>query len=358
MVELAEIIRIHGPAYLAQYGDRMPDQHLKAMQDIVQCRTEALGGQVYFCETCKEYQYSYHSCRNRHCPKCQNEAAEEWLQNQRDLLLPVPHFMVSFTLPVELRELARSHQKLIYHLLFQASSAALQKLADDPRFVGGKLGMVGILQTWTRDLRYHPHIHYILPGGGLSPAGKWIPARTTFLLPVQALSVLFRAKFRDALKKTNLYHHVPKQVWQKDWVVHAQPVGSGHEAFQYLAPYIFRVALCNNHILKLEHGKVTFQYKESHTGKRKTQTIPAEEFIRRFLQHILPHRFVKVRYYGLFASTNRPLLTTVRQLLAPQTVPTDQKTTPKEKTAPRCCPNCGTMMTLVEEIPRKRKKPP
>ena len=146
------------------------------------------------------------------------------------------------------------------------------------------------------------------------------------------------------------YHRSPDEL--------SEPVGSGQEAFQYLAPYIFRVALCNNHILKLEHGKVTFQYKESHTGKRNTQTIPAEEFIRRFLQHILPHRFVKVRYYGLFASRNRPRLTTVRLLLAPQNVPTDQKTTPKEKTAARCCPNCGTMMTLVEEIPRKRKKPP
>ena len=357
MVELAEIFRIHGPAYLAKYGDRMPDQHLKAMLDIVQCRTEALGGQVYFCEHCGEYHYSYHSCRNRHCPKCQNDAAEEWLQNQSDLLLPVPHFMVSFTLPDELRELARSHQKLIYHLLFQASSAALQTLAQDPRFVGGKLGMVGVLQTWTRDLRYHPHIHYIIPGGGLSPTGEWMPARTTFLMPVQALSIIFRAKFRDALKKTNLYLDVPNQVWQKDWVVHCQPVGSGQEAFQYLAPYIFRVALCNNHILKLEHGEVTFQYKDPHTGKLKTQTIPAEEFIRRFLQHILPHRFVKVRYYGLFASTNRPLLTTVRQQLATQTAPTAQKTTPKEKTTGRC-PNCGNIMTIVGELPRKRGKPP
>ena len=357
MVELADIFRIHGPAYLAKYGDRMPHQHLKAMQDIVHCRTEVLGGQVYFCEHCKEYQYSYHSCRNRHCPKCQNEAAEEWLQTQSDLLLPVPHFMVSFTLPEELRELARSHQKLIYKLLFQASSAALQKLAEDPRYVGGKLGMVGVLQTWTRDLRYHPHVHYIIPGGGLSPTGKWFPARTTFLMPVQALSVIFRAKFRDALKKTNLYPDVPKQVWQKDWVVHCQPVGPGQEAFQYLAPYIFRVALCNNHILKLEDGMVTFQYKDAHTGKLKTQTIPAEEFIRRFLQHILPHRVVKVRYYGLFASTNRPLLTNVRQQLATQIVPTDQ-TTPKEKTAARCCPNCGNRMTLVEQLPRKRRKPP
>ena len=358
MVELAEIFRIHTPEYLAKYSDRMPIQHRKAIRDIVRCRTEALGGQVYYCGSCEAYHYSYHSCRNRHCPKCQNDAAEEWLHKQSDLLLPGVHFMVSFTLPEELRELARSHQKLLYKLLFQASSAALQKLAQDPRYVGGKLGMVGVLQTWTRELRYHPHVHYIIPGGGLSPSGKWRPARNTFLMPVQALSVIFRAKFRDALKKTDLYPDIPKQVWQKDWVVHSQPVGSGQQAFQYLAPYIFRVALCNNHILKFEHGKVTFQYRDAHTKMLHTQTIAAEKFIRRFLQHILPHRFVKVRYYGLFASTNRPLLTTVRQQLTTQVVPTKQKTTPKEKTTIPRCPKCGGRMTLVEELPRRRRKPP
>jgi hypothetical protein len=185
------------------------------------------------------------------------------LQEQQSLLLPVTHFLVTFTLPAELRAVARSNQKTIYNLLFRASSAALQQLALDPRFVGGRLGMVGVLHTWTRQLLYHPHIHYIVTGGGLTADGRWRSSRPDFLVPVKALSGIFRAKLRDALKKTDLFAQVETPLWGKDWVVHSEPVGSGAQAFQYLAPYIFRVALSNNRLRKLEQGQVTFSYKES-----------------------------------------------------------------------------------------------
>jgi hypothetical protein len=162
MLELADIFRLHGPDYRAKFGARMLPSHRRAMQDIEQCRTKAFGGQLYYCAPCDEQRYSYHSCKNRHCPKCQNGQANQWLEEQKSLLLPVPYFMVTFTLPAELRAVARSNQQLLYNLLFRTSSQALLQLAQDPRFVGGRLGMLGVLQTWTRDLRYHPHIHYIV----------------------------------------------------------------------------------------------------------------------------------------------------------------------------------------------------
>src|SRR5712691_4108581 len=319
MVELAEIFRLHGPQYRAQFGARMLPSHLRAMQDIETCRTASLGGQLYYCAHCDEQRYSYHSCKNRHCPKCQNDQANDWLKEQQSLLLPVTHFLVTFTLPAELRALARSNQKTIYNLLFRASAAALLQLAQDPRCVGARLGMVGVLHTWTRQLLYHPHVHYIVTGGGLTPDGRWHSARKDFLVPVKALSPIFRAKFRDALKQTELFAQVPAQVWHKDWVVHSEPVGSGQQAFQYLAPYIFRVALSNNRLRSLQQGAVTFTYKESATDQLKRCTVTAEEFIRRFLQHVLPSRFIKVRYYGLLSPAHRQLLQKARLLLSATT---------------------------------------
>jgi hypothetical protein len=331
------------------------------MEDIEQCRTEALGGHAYYCQTCDEHHYSYHSCNNRHCPKCQNHQAEEWLASQRDLLLPVVHFMVTFTLPDELRTLARSHQKALYNILFRSSATALQALARDPRFIGGIIGMMGVLQTWRRDMGYHPHIHYLVPGGGLSCDGsKWISCRDNFLLPDKPLAILFRAKFRDELEKTDLILQVNPEVWKKDWVVDCEPVGSGEEASRYLAPYIFRVAITNNRIRKLEQGEVTFEYKQSATGELKSSTIKAEEFIRRFLSHVLPDGFIKVRYYGFMASGNRHLLERVRCLLGAD--PAD----PREKSSldfkeqadlPRC-PKCGSILILVDTIKPGSRQPP
>jgi ribosomal protein L37AE/L43A len=355
MVEVAEIFRLHGPAYREKFGNRMLPSHRRAMQDIELCRTASLGGQLYFCPQCQEQRYSYHSCKNRHCPKCQNEQANDWLKQQKELLLPTHHFLVTFTLPAELRALARSHQKTIYNLLFRASSAALQQLAQDPRFVGGRLGMVGVLHTWTRQLLFHPHVHYIVTGGGLTDDGRWRSSRQDFLVPVKALSPIFRAKFRDALKQTELFAQIPAQVWQKDWVVHSAPVGSGQQAFQYLAPYIFRVAISNNRLRSLEHGVVTFSYKESATDQLKRCTVTAEEFIRRFLQHVLPNRFIKVRYYGLLSPAHRQLLLKARQLLSTTTSKLkrqDVKTT--ESLALLSCPHCGGPLTLLAPIARGR----
>ena len=361
MVEIADIFRLHGPAYRAKFRDRMPPSHLRTMDAIEHCRTEALGGQLYFCDQCQERLYSYHSCQNRHCPKCQNDQANEWLDNQKDLLLPVGYFMVTFTLPEELRSVARSHQQVIYNSLFRASSEALLELASDPRFVGGKIGAVGVLHTWTRDLFYHPHVHYIATGGGLSADGRWLQSRQDFLVHVKPLSILFRAKFRDLLKQSDLFHLLDQQVWRKDWVVHSQPVGSGETAFKYLAPYIFRVAISNRRILALEDGQVTFSYKDSATDQTRFSTIPAEEFIRRFLQHVLPKGFVKVRYYGLLAASNRHLLDQARQLLtnaASHSNSSDSDCQRKDTGEPPCCPKCGATLRLVESLQPKTRWPP
>ena len=355
MVEVAEIFRLHGPTYREKFGNRMLPSHLRAMQDIEQCRTASLGGQLYYCAQCDQQRYSYHSCKNRHCPKCQNQQANEWLQQQKDLLLPTHHFLVTFTLPAELRPVARSHQKTIYNLLFRASSAALQQLAQDPRFVGGRVGMVGVLHTWTRQLLYHPHVHYLVTGGGLTDDGHWRSSRKNFLVPVKALSPIFRAKFRDALKQTELFTQIPSRIWRKDWVVHSEPVGSGQQAFQYLAPYIFRVAISNNRLRSLEHGAVTFAYKESATDQLKHCTLTAEEFIRRFLQHVLPPRFIKVRYYGLLSPAYRQLLLKARQLLSTTTSKLkSQEVKTANSLGPLSCPHCSGPLTLLAPIARGR----
>ena len=358
MLEVADIFRLHGPDYRAHFGHRMLPSHHRAMQDIEQCRTPSLGGQLYYCAQCHEQRYSYHSCKNRHCPKCQNEQANDWLAAQQALLLPTHHFLVTFTLPAELRAIARSNQKTIYNLLFRTSSAALLQLAQDPRFVGVRPGMVGVLHTWTRQLLYHPHVHYLVTGGGLTADRRWRSSRKDFLVPVKALSPIFRAKFRDQLKKTELFAQVPPRVWQKDWVVHCEPVGSGAQAFQYLAPYIFRVAISNNRLRQLENGNLTFSYKESATDQLRHSTLTAEEFIRRFLQHVLPPRFIKVRYYGLLSPAHRQLLQKARQLLSNTTSKlkrADLK--PTHPLAPLSCPHCGGPLSLLSPLAPKGRAP-
>jgi ribosomal protein L37AE/L43A len=356
LLEVADILRLHGPEYRAKFGARMLPSHRRAMQDIETCRTAALGGQLYYCAQCQEQRYSYHSCKNRHCPKCQNDQANDWLQAQKELLLPTHHFLVTFTLPAELRPLARSNQKTIYNLLFRASSQALLKLAQDERFVGGRLGMVGVLHTWTRQLLYHPHVHYLVTGGGLSADGRWRASRPDFLVHEKPLALIFRAKLRDQLKNLALGPQVDQRVWKKRWVVDCEAVGTGEAAFKYLAPYIFRVALSNNRLRHLENGQVTFAYKESASDQLKHCTISAEEFIRRFLQHVLPKRFIKVRYYGLLSPAQRHLLRQARQLLTAdsgQLLKSEvEKTT--QPPAPLTCPHCGGPLTLLAPIPRGR----
>jgi len=357
MVEMAEIIRRYGPQYRTKYGEKMLPSHRQAMRAIERCRTPALGGHVYHCEECEETEYHYHSCRNRHCPKCQNGKAQEWLEKQQDLLPATSYFMLTFTLPSELRRVARSHQMLFYHLLFRTSADAVQKLAHDPRFVGGRMGMVGVLHTWGRNLSYHPHVHYVVPAGGLTADGTWHPSRKTFLLPVKALSKVFRAKFRDALRKCDPdnFAEIPAEVWEKEWVVHTQPVGNGLRALKYLAPYIFRVAISNNRIERLANGKVTFRYRTTDSGTLSTCILPAGEFIRRFLQHVLPKGFVKVRYFGFLASGCRPQLAALRQqlgsLAADQPSDSDVDSGDEPSVEPDSsngaavlCPSCGRPM--------------
>ncbi len=373
MVEVADIFRRYGPQYRAKYGGKMLPSHRQAMGAIERCRTAALGGHAYTCESCGETQYQYHSCRNRHCPKCQNDKAYQWLEKQQDLLLPVPYFLLTVTLPSELRGVARSHQKQVYDLFFRTSAEAIQKLAGDPRFVGGQIGLVGVLHTWGRNLSYHPHIHFLIPGGGWATDGEiWLPARNNFLLPVKALSRIVRAKFRDALRQTPLFDLVPASVWRQAWVVHCKPVGNGLPALKYLAPYIFRVAISNNRILKMDDGQVTFRYRASDTGKLRTCTLPAEEFIRRFLQHVLPKGFVKVRYYGFLAPGCRQRLASIRQQLdnppAGQASDLDNGTDAESQTEDHpaddpvpnptlLCPSCGQVMQR-RLIPRPQGRCP
>ena len=241
-MELSDVFREFGTEYIEKFGDKIPQIHLKAIRDILACRTPVMGGQTYYCEVCGEYQFSYHSCKNRHCPKCQHEAGQEWLEKQMDLLLPVNYFLVTITIPEELRSIISSNQRLMYSILFKSAAESLKKLALDPKFIGGEIGMVGILHTWTRDMFFHPHIHFIIPGGSYDKErNEWYKVKHKFLVPVKALSKIFRAKFQDEMKKKNLLNSIPKAVWKKRFVTHSEPVGKGETAIKYLAPYIYPV---------------------------------------------------------------------------------------------------------------------
>jgi hypothetical protein len=366
MSTLADIVQQYGAAYEAQFGARLLPSHRRTLRDIAHCRTAALGGHLYACEACGETHYQYHSCQNRHCPQCQHQLGKQWLAKQQDLLLPVPYFMVTFTLPAALHDVARQQQKIVYNILFRASAAALQTLAWDPRYIGGQIGMVGVLHTWGRNLTYHPHVHYVVPAGGLSSDGEqWLAARRNFLVPVKALSILFRAKVRDALKRTELFDQVPVEIWQQAWVVHCKPVGKGEGALKYLAPYIFRVAISNRRILKVADSKVTFRYRESDTGRWRTCTLMAEEFLRRFLQHVLPKGFVKVRYYGLFSPSLRHQLPLIWLVLAVPEEALDTKHEANSATEPidpavnmLACPRCGQIMHWVKRLRPFGRCPP
>ncbi len=348
MVEMADIFRQYGADYRQKYGKQIPTNHLKVMQDIENCRTATLGGQLFECSNCHELEYSYHSCMNRHCPKCQNDQAQQWLVKEQQRLLPVPYFLVTFTIPQQLRRLARSHQKLFYTILFQTSYQAMKKLAADPKYIGATIGCVAVLHTWSRTLAYHPHVHYLVPAGGLAgDQSKWIPASNKFFVPVKALSKIFRAMFRQALKQADpkLFQSIPKTVWYQDWVVHCKAAGNGQSVLKYFAPYIFRIAISNNRLVKLEQDRFTFRYKNPQTNKWDTMSLQVMEFIRRFLQHVLPRGFKKVRHYGFLSSKNKPLLVLLQYILGtvdfdPEEQPADQPYTP-------VFPKCGKPMKRV-----------
>jgi len=348
MVEIADIFRRYGDDYQAKFGDRMLTSHKKAMEKIVRCRTKEMGGKVYVCPDYHETAYKYHSCMNRHCPKCQNNNAQKWLDKERKRLIDVEYFFVTFTLPKELRPIARSNQRLFYSQMFAASWSAMKKLAFDPRFIGGLIGALAILHTWTRMLIYHPHIHFLVPAGGISDNHKvWLPAQQKFFLPVRALSEIYRAMFRDALKKKDpqLFKTIPKKVWFKEWVVHCKPAGNGNAVLKYFAPYVFRVAISNKRIIKLEKDQVTFVYKDQKTKQWLPLKLHVFEFMRRFLQHVLPKGFKKVRHYGFLSSKYKLLLATLQYCLGSVENENEEKTEPKPDRP--CCSICGKEMILM-----------
>jgi hypothetical protein len=373
-VELARILRAAGPEYLRRFGERMPPSHRRALRDLARCRTAELGGSVYDCADCGERHYAYHSCRNRHCPTCQHDRAQAWLERTRARLLPCEHYLLTFTLPAELRALARSRQTLVYDLLLREAAASLQALADDPRWVGGRLAVLAVLHTWSRSLAYHPHVHLLVTAGGLSPDGAaWVkPAHPRFLVPGYMLSQCFRGRVRRALVRAGLSSEVPPEVWKKGWNVHVQRIGSGEHAALYLSRYVYRVALTNERIERFHEGRVTFRYLDARSGRTRRITLPALDFIARFLQHVLPRGFVKVRAYGLLSPGLREDLDRARALLegARRRDAEDREgragaedaalalAEAAPAAAPRRCPACGTgRLVLVGPLPRSRAPP-
>jgi hypothetical protein len=351
MIELAGIFRRSGPDYRATFGAQMPPAHLRAMQDIEQCRTESLGGQMSHGEPCRDDHDSSHSCKHRHCPTCQNDQAEQWLERQQNVLLPVTHVLGTFTRPEELRGLARSHQQTLYNLLLRASSTAFQALALDPRGIGGRIALMGGLHPWTHALRYHPHVHDIATGGGLAAEGHWRPSRPDFLVPVKPLAVLFRTQFRDGLQQPALDPRVDEPVWHKEWVVHGEPVGRGQEALRYLARSLCRVALSPHRLRTLAEGQGPLQEKASATAQGKTWTVTAEACMRRLLPHVLPARCVTGRSDGLRSPGSRRLLNEASQVLGGRVVATKTSGTGgtvKAPTAAPRCPRCGSPWGLLD----------
>jgi len=362
-MDIAKIFQENISSYIQQFGRKIPFNHLKAINAIINCRNSTMGGEVYFCEECKTYHYSYHSCQNRHCPKCQSSASSEWMKKQMNKLLPVKYYLVTFTIPQELYSVFRSNQKLCYSLLFKSASEALQVLLSDPKYAGGIGGMTSILHTWTRQTHYHPHIHFIVPGGAFDAfRNEWKSCHHSFLVPVKALSKIYRAKLRDLLKSKDLklFNSIPKAVWQMKFITHSEPVGKGASALKYLSNYVYRIAISNNRIVKYENGMVTFQYKESKTNETKYQTVTALEFMQRFLQHVLPDGFQKVRYYGFMCSAAKALFEQVRLVLSGTKQKPEVKTAVprKPQRAANVCPDCSGIMKKVMICYRKKRAPP
>jgi len=362
VVELADIFRDAGPAYVQRFGDRLLPSHRRVLRDVVNCRTPALGGQLFLCQRCGHGHSVYHSCRNRHCPKCQGGESELWLARQRDLLLPCEYGFATCTLPAELRKIARSHQRTVYSILMREAAHALLELTADRLFVGGLIGIMAVLQTWTQLLIFHPHVHMLFPIGGLD-AETWVkPRKRTYILPGYGLAARFRERTELAFRKAGLYDLVPRRVWCKPWVANVKRVGTGEKALLYLSRYVFRIAISNQRIHAFDGQTVTFSGK-SQDGVTARYTLDSQEFIRRYLQHVLPRNFVKIRYYGLWAPACRKRLAVARSILEhhlnaigkppPQPSVNDSDTTLTPK-----CPNCGSRYRHPPlKIPRPRAPP-
>jgi hypothetical protein len=375
-IEVADVLRTAGPAYRLAHAGHLSLHQLKIMSAIEQCRTAAMGGHVEACEDCGHWRVAYNSCRNRHCPKCQGAAARTWLADREADLLPVGYFHVVFTLPAEVGAIAFHNKALIYDLLFRAAAETMQIIAADPKHLGARIGITAVLHTWGSALTHHPHIHMIVPGGGIALDGtRWVSARPAFLLPVRVLGALFRRLFLTRLlalydagqlaffgsmahlaeRRAFLRHLSP--VRKKRWVVYAKPPFAGPEAvLAYLSRYTHRVAISNSRLIRFDEGGVAFRYKDYRRGgadRQQVMTLGADEFIRRFLLHDLPKGFHRIRHYGLLASgTRKDSLERARQLLAvaPPAVD-DMPAEPPDARPP--CSSCGGRMIVIEILERR-----
>jgi len=374
--EIGDIFRTFGDAYRQQH--QLPLYQHKAMRALARCRTAELGGHREQCDHCGHLKISYNSCRNRHCPKCQGSKTAVWLGNRQQDILPVPYFHVVFTVPAELNPLLLRNQRVGYGLMFRAMADTLRELTLDPKHLSAEVGVIALLHTWGQNLLDHPHLHCLVTGGGLTPDGKrWKSCRKKFFLPVKVVSRLFRGKFlallRQAFARNDLkfpgqiarwgipenFAGLIRSLRQREWVVHCKPPFKYPErVLEYLGRYTHRVAITNRRIAGCKDGRVTFRWKDYRDNDRwKTMTVSAFEFMRRFLLHILPPGFVKVRYYGLYASRcRRAKLARCRELLGAVTPPTPSETDP----APGIyrCPVCSGGRMLVTEIIQPATRPP
>jgi hypothetical protein len=318
-VELADVVRRFGPDYTAQYGATMMPSQKRALADIAACCTQELGGRLYHCDDCQESFWQYHCCRNRACPKCHATQTRDWLEQRQVELLPCAYFHAVATVPSQLHATFRRDQKFMYGLLMRVSVQAVQELCAVKRHLGALPGILALLHTWTGELTYHPHVHLLITGGGVTPDGQhWQPARGEFLVPVQLLSRKIAALFREAFRKEkpDVFATLPECVWNLEWVSFCKHYGHGNDAvLNYLSRYVFRTAISNARILALDETHVTFRYKDRSSDTWQTLRLPGVTFLRRFLQHVLPRGFHKVRYYGLWHSSQREVSSRVWLLL-------------------------------------------
>ncbi len=380
-LEVADIFRAHGAAWRRANAGHVSLGQLKVMSAIEHCRTAALGGHVARCEDCRHTTIAYNSCRNRHCPKCQGAAAKDWLAARQAELLEVPYFHVVFTLPAAIADIAYQNKAVVYGILFKAGAETLITLAADPKHLGARIGFTGVLHSWGSAMTHHPHVHWIVPGGGISPDGeRWIACRPRFFLHVRVLSWLFQRLFLEKLRAAHragrlrffndLAHLADRNAfaaylapWQDaDWVVYAKRPFAGPEAvLAYLSRYTHRVAISNSRLIALDDKRVTFKWKDYRAkdgDRHKTMALPIAEFIRRFLSHVLPSGFHRIRHYGLFANGGRAEnLARARHLLAmpaPDRAAGDIQTVDPEESPSGAypCPSCGGPMIIIETFER------
>ena len=349
MTTLREIVTAFAPASLER-SPHLPTSHRKAISAIPQCQSGAYGHSLSQCPNCGGQPRVKHSCGNRHCPQCQQHTTPQWLAHHLDTQLPGPHFLLTCTVPEPLRPFIRSHQRPAYQALFHASATALKRLVADERFIGTDLpGFTGVLHTWGRQLQSHPHLHDIVPGGGLSKdRTTWRPSRANCVVPVKALSPLSRALCKEEMHRAGLLEHIDPQVWTIPWNVHRQANHHGSSAFTSLAPSVFKVAIANRRIVSLADRTVTFTYRKVGSARLRTAHLDVMEFLRRFLQHVLPDGFMKVRPFGLLHASCTLSLATIRRLIVQEPAGEDQPPLRKPQ-LPRaaCCPTCGTPMRVV-----------